>query len=181
MMALPPAASSTPHLLQHTTRLCGRTNIIASRKDPAAAADTLFGYSPGPPPEANQLTRDVWRWVQRMALSTPIRNPRRDIANGFLVAELLGRFYVRPACSASAFLPATGGTVPAPPVTCCVLLRHATCVLTWCLPTRMSPNLDVSQPGCLLTRMTCRRARCNCTATTTAPRSRSSETTGSGW
>jgi hypothetical protein len=31
---------------------------------------------------------------QRLDLSTPIRNPRRDLCNGFLAAELLSNFYV---------------------------------------------------------------------------------------
>jgi hypothetical protein len=56
-------------------------------------AGTVFGYSP-PPEEPNLLCRDVWRFVQRLDLSTPIKNPRRDFSNGFLAAEMMGRFYV---------------------------------------------------------------------------------------
>lgn len=52
----------------------------------------MFGYSP-PPEEPNLLCRDVWRFVQRLDLSTPIKNPRRDFSNGFLAAEMMGRFY----------------------------------------------------------------------------------------
>jgi hypothetical protein len=35
-------------------------------------------------------------------LSTPIKNPRRDFSNGFLAAELMGRFYVSVSTNPSA-------------------------------------------------------------------------------
>ncbi len=33
-------------------------------------------------------------FLQRLDLSTPIKNPRRDFSNGFLAAEMMARFYV---------------------------------------------------------------------------------------
>jgi hypothetical protein len=32
--------------------------------------------------------------LQRLDLSTPIKNPRRDFSNGFLAAEMMARFHV---------------------------------------------------------------------------------------
>lgn len=56
----------------------------------AAAESTVFGYSP--PPEIG-LGRDVYKFLQRLDLSCPIKSPRRDLSNGFYVAEILSRFF----------------------------------------------------------------------------------------
>lgn len=66
----------------------------ASLRSPKAAtrskAPDVFGYSP--PPEV-QLGRDCYKFLQRLDLSIPVKNPRRDLSNGFVVAEILSRFF----------------------------------------------------------------------------------------
>jgi hypothetical protein len=56
----------------------------------SSKAQDVFGYSP--PPEV-QLGRDCYKFLQRLDLSIPVKNPRRDLSNGFVVAEILSRFF----------------------------------------------------------------------------------------
>jgi len=45
------------------------------------------------PPEHAHLSRDEQRWILSLDLTYPIRHPRRDLANGFLLAEVLSRYF----------------------------------------------------------------------------------------
>ena len=39
------------------------------------------------------MAREVIKWIQSLELGIPILHPRRDFANGYLVAAIFARYY----------------------------------------------------------------------------------------
>jgi hypothetical protein len=39
------------------------------------------------------FARDVIKWIQSLELGIPITNPKRDFANGYIVAAIFSRYY----------------------------------------------------------------------------------------
>ena len=42
---------------------------------------------------ASTMPRDLIQWLDKLDLSYSVRNPRMDLSNGFIVAEILTRCY----------------------------------------------------------------------------------------
>lgn len=64
---------------------------VTTRRRERPPDTTTFGYQS--PPELPALHRDVYKWLASLDMSHNIKNPKRDMQNGFVVAELLQRYF----------------------------------------------------------------------------------------
>lgn len=61
------------------------------RRRQRPADTTVFGYTGTP--DVPTLNRDIFKWVQGLDLSHSLKHVRRDVQNGFLVAEIFSRYF----------------------------------------------------------------------------------------
>lgn len=59
-----------------------------------SSADPAGAYANGPEtsPYA-QIPREVWKWMQSLELSHTVKDAKFDLANGYLYAQMLQRYY----------------------------------------------------------------------------------------
>ncbi|TPX70633.1 hypothetical protein SpCBS45565_g01700 [Spizellomyces sp. 'palustris'] len=90
------------------------------------------------------LPRDLIKWIQSLSLSASIKNYKRDFANGFLIAEILNKYYPHePSLQMHAY---DTGTGPAAKKNNWEMLGRAFAKLGITVPRGMSEDVSQAKP-----------------------------------